>query len=107
MLPSMTTTQEYDVSIAPVNAQGKPATVDGDPTWASSDESVAKVIPIPGTLTATVRAQGVGHYSISVTADADLGPGVRQLAASDEGDVTLAEAASLGTISAGAVREQA
>lgn len=106
--PTITTTQQFTITLKPLTGSTppKPATVDGDPVWASSNEAVATVTPIPGTLSADVKAQGVGGYSVSANADADLGAGVRTITFQDTGDVTLGEAATMSA-EFGPVTEQA
>ncbi len=95
----ITNTQQFDLRINPTNSvTGKPAPVDGDPIWTSSDESVATVTPRPGTLIADVKGLAKGDYSISCSVDADLGPGIRTLVAQDTGSVTVAEADTLAFV---------
>lgn len=103
--PAMTTTQQFTATISPVDHKGKPAPVDGEPVWASSNEAVVSVVPNPGGLSALIVAQGVGDYSISVSADADLSPTVNSITGQDTGSVSQGTAASVG-ITAGAVEEQ-
>jgi hypothetical protein len=103
--PVLTTTQQFTVTLNPVDAQGKPAPVDGEPTWASSNEAAATVTPNAGGLSALVKAQGLGSYNISVLADADLGEGVVTLAGQDSGSVEQGTAVSVG-LTAGPVEEQ-
>ncbi len=103
--PTITTTQQFTLSITPVDRKGKPAPVDGAPSWASSNEAVASVVPNPGGLSALVVAQGIGDYTISVSADADLGEGVLTITASDSGSVSQGTATAVG-FTIGAVEEQ-
>ncbi len=73
----MTNSQQVLVSIQPVDKKNQPAAVDGIPVWASSDETIATVTPDANGLSAVVKAVGpLGDCKISVTGDADLGPGV-------------------------------
>lgn len=59
---------------------GNDATVDGVPAWASSDPEVLVVEPSEDGLSAFVRAIGpIGTSQITVTVDADLGEGVREI----------------------------
>ena len=104
-LPTMTTTQQYTVSINPKDRKGKPAPVDGEPVWAASNEAVANVVPNPGGMSALVVAQGVGDYTISVAADADLGEGIVTIVGQEAGSVSQGAAVSIG-ITAGPVEEQ-
>ncbi len=105
MLPAMTATQQYTLSIAPVDRKGKPAPVDGVPVWASSNEAVARVTPQGNGLSAIVTAQGVGEYTISVAADADMSEFIQAITATDSGVVTLGTAVALG-FTASPVTEQ-
>lgn len=103
--PSMTTTQKFTASINPTDRKGKPAPVDGEPVWASSNEAVASVVPNPGGMSAVVVAQGIGDYSVSVAADADLGEGITTITGQDTGTVSQGTAVSIGIV-AGPVEEQ-
>lgn len=103
--PAITTTQQFLLTINPTDKRGKPAPVDGAPVWASSNEAVATVVPNPGGLSALVVAQGIGDYTVSVSADADLGAGVTTLTATDSGSVTQGEATAIGFV-VGPVEEQ-
>jgi hypothetical protein len=101
----MTTTQEFTATINPTDVKGKPAPVDGEPVWASSNEAVASVVPNPGGMSAIVVAQAPGEYVISVSADADMGAGITTITGQDTGTVSLGQATSVG-ITAGPVTEQ-
>lgn len=71
---TLSTVQQCDLSINPVDAKGNPAAVDGAPVWASSDPTVVSLVA-SGT-TATIVAQKPGTAQVTVSADADLGTGV-------------------------------
>jgi hypothetical protein len=101
----MTTTQQFTASISPKDRKGKPAPVDGIPVWATSNDAVAGVVPSPDGMSALVVAQGVGDYTISVAADADLGEGIVTITGQDTGSVSQGTAVSVG-IQAGPVEEQ-
>ena len=103
--PSISTTQQFLASINPVDKKGKPAPIDGEPTWGASDPAVVSVVPNPGGLSALVVAQGVGTYTVSVSADADLGAGVVTITATDTGDVVLGQATAINFV-VGPVEEQ-
>jgi len=84
--------------------KGKPALVDGVPTWASSDETVITVESAADGMSATVfgvapNADPAVPARVVVTADADLGSGVTPLTGSLDFVVTGGSAASI-TISA-------
>jgi hypothetical protein len=70
-----------DVGVSYVDAHGNPATVDGPVTWSSSNDAIATVDAKAGDdKVATITPVGpVGNVQISVTADADLGEGTREL----------------------------
>ena len=103
--PTITTTQQFRITPNIIDRKGKPAPVDGEPVYASSNEAVASVVPDAGGLSALVVAQGVGSYTVSVSADADLGQGVKTITAQDDGSVSLGEAVSVG-FTVGPVEEQ-
>jgi hypothetical protein len=103
--PTMTTTQQFRITPNITDRKGKPAPTDGPPVYASSNEAVATVVPDPGGASALVVAQGVGDYSVSVSADADLGAGVTTITAQDTGSVSQGTAASVG-FTVGPVEEQ-
>jgi hypothetical protein len=62
------------------DAKGNAATVDGDVTWESSDESIITVEAAADTMTATMTpADNLGQAQVRATADADLGEGVVEI----------------------------
>ncbi len=71
--------QKQRLSINPVDAKGKPASLDGVPTWTSSDETVVTVAAEADGLSAMVTAVLPGTARVVVDADADLGSGVTPL----------------------------
>lgn len=87
--------QKVNVSINPTDAYGNPATVDGVPAWNSSDVTKLTVAPAPDGLSAVVEAVGPAGTGIqvNVSADADLGAGVRTITGLLEVDVVGGEAA--------------
>lgn len=104
MFPTITTTQQFTISPKFLNRLKKPAPVE-NATYKSSDESVASVVPASDGMSALVVAQGVGTYTVSVSADADLGDGVKLIVGQDSGEVILGEAVSVG-FTVGSVEEQ-
>lgn len=105
--PTMTVTQQFTLTLNPTDKKGKPAPVDptDPPTWGSSNDAVAQVVPAADGLSALVVAQGVGDYTISVSADADLSANISLIIGSDTGTVTAGQATSVGLV-AGPVEEQ-
>lgn len=93
---SITIDQKVTASVKFVDRAGNAARVDGLPSWSSSDSNVAEVVASEDGMTAVVLAKGVGSVQISVTADADLGEGVKP----------LTRAATLEVVSGEAVDEQ-
>lgn len=73
------TLQSGSASISIVDSKGRPASVDGVPVWASSDETVLSVAAAADGMSATITTVGIGTARLSVTADADLGEGVSTL----------------------------
>lgn len=98
----LTDEQQVRLSVAFTTAAGNPARVDGVPAWESSDPSVIEIVDVAADgMSCTARTVGpLGSVQVSVKADADLGAGVREVAAVDTIEVMAAEAVS-ASISAG------
>lgn len=66
-----------DVSIAFKDAKGRPAKVDGVPTWAADDASIIDLItPAADGMSAKLHVtDNVGAAQVTVNADVDLGGG--------------------------------
>jgi hypothetical protein len=101
------TSQKFVATLGIFQADGvTPATVDGVPVWASSDETVIQVVPAADGMGAELLciAPGTG-VRVTVTADADLGTGVQTITGvSEDIEVTLdpAQLASVMTLTLGA-----
>jgi uncharacterized Zn-binding protein involved in type VI secretion len=69
------------VAIAYVDAKGNPAAIDGDVSWASSDQMICNVGVMAGDSTKADLLPGVnlGQAQITASADADLGAGTTTL----------------------------
>lgn len=92
MPAQITVTQQTKATAKPEIRPGRPGPVE-NPTWGSSDPSVAQVVPDPvDPLSALVVAQGVGVANISFSADARIGEGEKVIAASDTVTVVQGEA---------------
>lgn len=106
----ITDTQKVTLSIQPVDAKGNPALVDGAPAWNSSDPSIITVAPSADGLSAVASAAGPltaegASVQVSVTVDADLGEGTKEI--SGTLDVTVVAGAAVSVaINAGAPEEQ-
>lgn len=97
----LTTDQEVALSIAYEDASGNAATVDGAPVWEVSDENLGTLEVSEDGFSATLIAVGsTGTFQASVTADADLGEGVRSLVTVLDVEVVGGEAV-VGIISTG------
>jgi hypothetical protein len=91
-------TKKVSASVSFVDAKGNAASVQGEPAWSSSDETIATVTADAGGMSATIVAVGpLGMAQISVSADADLGDGVQTVTglADIEVQASQAVAASL------------
>jgi len=88
------------VKVAYVDAKGNAAAVDGDVTWSSSDDAIATVTADGSdSMSALITPVGpLGQVQISVTADADLGEGIRELITITDLEIVAGEAIA-GTIS--------
>ena len=87
--------QKVLLTIAPVDAKGKPALVDGAPTWASSDETVVTLEVASDGMSAVASGVTPGTARVVVTADADLGSGVTPLSGSVDVTITAGAAVSI------------
>lgn len=97
--------QQARVSIAPVSKAGNPAKIDGVPVWSSSNADIV-VVPEESGLAALVRAAGpIAAGTITITADADLGEGVKPIEGKFNVAVEGGQAADFG-ISFGDVVDQ-
>lgn len=100
---SINTAQKIKVTLAPVTASGNPAVLDGTPTWTVTQGS-GTVVPEADGLSAYIvspaTVDGVVTV-VTVSADADLGSGVRTIEDVINTTITNEEAAALG-ITAGA-----
>jgi hypothetical protein len=91
---------QVQVRVEYVDANGHPATVDGDVRWDTSAANVAAVTVDSGdsNVATIASATDLGTAQISATADADLGSGVRELVCTLDVTVVAGEAVA-GTIS--------
>lgn len=93
----LTDVQKVVGSIAPKDAAGNPAPVDGIPVWASSDPAIVTVTAAPDGMSAVVEAVGpLGTAQVSVTADADTGEGVTAITALADIEVLASQATVVG-----------
>jgi hypothetical protein len=82
-----------------LDAAGNHATVDGDPSWSSSNAEVCSVTAAPGNpYLATLLGVDVGAAQVIVEADADIGDGVREVVCTLDVSIVAGEAV-IGVIS--------
>lgn len=78
MFLKVTESKKFQIKIT--DRFGNEAKVDGAPKWAVTDESLATLVVAEDGMSATVAPTGVmGSFKVQVTADADLGEGVKPL----------------------------
>lgn len=96
----LTDVQKVELSISPTSAAGNPAPVDGSPVWTSSDETVLTVTASEDGLSAVAVTTGkLGKAQVNVSADADMGEGVKTVTGVLEVEVRVSEAVSLAVTS--------
>lgn len=90
-MADINTDQRFDnVQLTINDSHGNPASVDGVPVWASSDETVLVVAAAADGMSAVVDTVAPGTARVSVTADADLGAGTKPITGvSEDVNVTL------------------
>lgn len=93
----LTDEQKVALSVEAKTAAGNPASVEGAPVWTVSDPGIITLVVDPAGFSAVaVTAGPLGPCQITVTADADLGAGVRTITGILDIEVMAAEAATLG-----------
>lgn len=76
----LTATQKCTVALKISDAAGNPAKVDGAPTWVSNNSDVITVTPAEDGMSAELITTGaLGELSVTVTADADTGEGMKPI----------------------------
>ena len=92
----LTDIQQVGIAIAPKSAAGNPASIDGSPVWNSSDETVVTVVVAADGMSADVITTGkLGTVQVNVSADADMGGGVKSIAGTLDIEVKASEAVIL------------
>ncbi len=95
---TITNEQQVNVTLHPVTETGKPAQVDGAPTW-TVQSGDATVTPAADGLSADlISSDTPGDTQILVEADADLGSGVITISDIITLHVAHANAANLGLV---------
>jgi hypothetical protein len=102
MAVTMKDTEKVGLAIEAVDAKGNPAKLDGIPAWAVSDPAGLALTVADDGLSASVAAVGpLGNFQVTVSADADLGAGVRELIGILDVEIVAGEAVAI-TFKAGA-----
>lgn len=98
----LTVDQKVPVSVSFADRNGNPAQVQGAPVWAVSDANVLSVTASEDGMSAVVDTVGaLGTAQVSVSADADLGDGVKTLVGTLDIEVHAGEAV-VANVAAGA-----
>lgn len=100
MAEQIFTSQMAHATLTIKNAAGQPATVDGVPAWASSDETMMQVKAAADGMSADVTTIAPGlAVRFTVTADADLGAGIKTITGvSPDYDISLNPAAEASVV---------
>lgn len=93
---SITNEQQVRVALTPVTATGKPAKLDGVPTWEVVTGNSTVQPADDGMSAQLVSADDPGDTDFLVKADADLGGGVQEISDVIRLSVAGAQAANLG-----------
>lgn len=97
MATSMSSSQKRNIRIKNfVDKKGNPAKVDGAPEWTTDNSEVLALTPADDGMSCVVAAVGpLSNASITVTADADMGAGVKPIIGTMEFEITAGEAVSV------------
>jgi hypothetical protein len=106
MATAISTTQQVQLSAKFSDRRGRPAQVDGRPEWSTDKSDVLMLSPTDDGLSCVVAAAGpLGTARVTMTADADLGDGVKPLIGFLDVEVTPGEA-TVVEVTAGSPEEQ-
>ena len=94
----ITNEQKINVALNPVTATGKPAKLDGKPTWSVISGDSTIVVADDGLSADLVSSDSAGDTQYLVEADADLGEGVQTISDTIALRVDGAQAESLGLV---------
>ena len=65
---SMNTTQQFTISVTPVDASGNPGTIDAPPTYPVDTAGICTIVPSADGLSCLVQGEAVGTCNIAPTA---------------------------------------
>lgn len=93
-MADITTDQNFPTAVLTITNKktGGPATVDGIPVWASSDETVLTAVATADGMGAVIDTVAPGTARVTVTGDADLGAGVAPITGVSEDIIVTAGA---------------
>lgn len=91
-----TVEEKVHIKLNPTTAEGHPATLDGIPTWVITSGGATIVPDTDGLGAFLVSEDTIGSSTWTVSADADLGQGVRTIQDGGTYTYTNAEAQALG-----------
>lgn len=92
----ITNEQQIKVTLSPKTDTGKPATLDGSPSWTTLTGNAQVVVAEDGLSATLVSADDPGDTEIMIKADADLGEGVEEISDIIKLSVIGATAKNLG-----------
>lgn len=95
---TITNEQKVNVTLHPVTATGRPAQVDGAPTWEVVTGNSTVVPAVDGLSADLISSDDPGDTDFLVKADADLGSGVVEISDVIRLSVAGAQAANLGLV---------
>jgi hypothetical protein len=95
-METMRADQNQNVTAKILDNKGNQAAVDGIPVWASSDETVIKVINIAADgMSVTIAGVASGNGRVTMQADADLGAGIENITGLLEYTITPGQATTI------------
>jgi hypothetical protein len=95
----LTIDQTLPLAIQPVDRLGNPAKVDGAPVWTVSDPTIGEITSLAADgLSCVFNTLAAGVAQIVVTADADLGVGVRTISGTLDVQIESGEAVGLAIL---------
>lgn len=93
----LTDAQKVSLAIQPIDAHGHVARIDGIPEWSLSDASLGVLdVAADGLAAVFTSGDALGLVQVNVSADADLGGGVRPISGTLDIQIEAGEAVSLG-----------
>jgi hypothetical protein len=77
---ALTNEEKVQITINPTTSTGKPATLDGAPTWTITSGDATLAVAVGGLSAFLISGDSLGDSTVLVEADADLGQGVETIA---------------------------